>query len=189
MRPVLFHSPYEAACWAVISARRPAAQGAKVRDELSAALGASFQLHGERLHAFPTPEALLGVREAPGLPEVKAARLRDIAQAALDGALDQAELIALDPAEAMERVQELPGIGPFYATLIVVRATGHADVLPAGEGRTLAAAGHFKGLGRPATPEELAEMAEAWRPFRTWASVLVHAAGRRAGLRPLGRRG
>ena len=34
-RPVLFHSPYEAAAWSVISARRPPAQGAKVRAALS----------------------------------------------------------------------------------------------------------------------------------------------------------
>jgi DNA-3-methyladenine glycosylase II len=188
MRPVLFHSPWEAACWAVISARRPAAQAARVRDELGARLGATFELLGEERYAFPAPQALLDVAEGPALPEVKARRLREIARAALDGALDQRALIALDPEDAMARLQALPGIGPFYATLIVVRATGHADVLPAGEGRTLAAAGHFKGLGRPATAEELAEMAEAWRPFRTWASVLVHAAGRRAGLRPPGRR-
>jgi len=30
-RPVLFHSPYEGAAWAIISARRPAAQGAQIR--------------------------------------------------------------------------------------------------------------------------------------------------------------
>jgi DNA-3-methyladenine glycosylase II len=184
MRPVLFHSPYEAACWGVVSARRPAGQAAKVRDELSAQRGATFTLLGDTLHAFPTPEALLDVTEQPGLPEVKAARLRGIAQAALDGLLDQEALIALEPAEAMERVQRLPGIGPFYATLVVVRATGHADVLPPGEPRTLAGMGHFYGLGRPATPEELEAKAEDWRPYRTWASVLLHAAGRRAGLRP-----
>src|SRR5262249_57694302 len=34
LRPVLFHSPYEAACWSVISARVSAAQGARLRDAL-----------------------------------------------------------------------------------------------------------------------------------------------------------
>src|SRR6185312_423664 len=35
LRPPLFHSAYEAACWAVLSAQRPAAQMARVRDRLA----------------------------------------------------------------------------------------------------------------------------------------------------------
>jgi DNA-3-methyladenine glycosylase II len=57
-RPVLFGSPYEAAAWSVISARRPAAQGAKVRAALSQRLGRTFELVGRTLHAFPQPSAL-----------------------------------------------------------------------------------------------------------------------------------
>jgi hypothetical protein len=45
-RPVLFGSPYEAAAWSVISARRPPAQGAKVRGALSDRLGRTFELYG-----------------------------------------------------------------------------------------------------------------------------------------------
>ena len=33
----------------------------------------------------------------------------------------------------MARLREIPGIGPFYSALIVIRGTGFADVLPAGE--------------------------------------------------------
>ena len=65
-----------------------------------------------------------------------------------------------------------------------MRALGHADVLPAGEGRTLAAVGHFYDGDGPASEARLAEVTQAWRPLRTWGSVLLHAAGRRAGLRP-----
>jgi DNA-3-methyladenine glycosylase II len=32
--------------------------------------------------------------------------------------------------EAMRDMQRLDGIGPFYSALIVIRATGHTDVLP-----------------------------------------------------------
>ncbi len=48
LRPCGFHSPYEAAAWAVLSARRPARQMARVRDALSAAHGTTFELAGER---------------------------------------------------------------------------------------------------------------------------------------------
>jgi len=38
---------------------------------------------------------------------------------------------------------------------------------------------HFYGPDRAST-----EIAEAWRPYRTWGSVLLHSAGRRAGIEP-----
>jgi DNA-3-methyladenine glycosylase II len=84
---------------------------------------------GERWYAFPAPSRLLEVTSFPGIPEVKLTRLHEVARAALAGRLDVARLTALDPDTAMAQLQELPGIGPFYATLVVVRACGLADVL------------------------------------------------------------
>ena len=70
-----------------------------------------------------------------------------------------------------------------YATLILLRATGVSDVLTFGEPRLASYVAHFYGTGGgPASPEELARIAERWRPFRTWAAVLIRAAGDRAGL-------
>src|SRR5439155_18567430 len=67
LRPPLFYSPYEAAAWAVLSARRPAKQMAEVRRRLSEEHGAVFDLDGERTAAFPIPERLLEARSFPGL--------------------------------------------------------------------------------------------------------------------------
>ena len=146
----------------MISARRPAAQGAPVRDAIAARLGRVFEVDGERLGAFPTPSRLLEVEPMPGLPEVKVERLQAVARAALAGELDPSRLVAMDVEAALEHVQRLPGIGPFYATLIVVRATGHA----------------YARLGGPATVEQLTALAAAWRPFRTWATVLLRSSPR-----------
>lgn len=175
LRPPLFHSPYEAAAWAVLSARRPARQMALVRRRLSEDHGAVFDLAGQAVAAFPTPEQLLRVASFAGLPSVKIERLHAVARAALSGELDAAGLLALGPDEAAARLQALPGIGPFYAALVVVRATGFADVLATNEPTLLVAVGQLYGLGRPATPTELVAIAEAWRPLRTWACVLVRA--------------
>lgn len=179
LRPPQFHSPYEAAAWAVLSARRPARQMAQVRDRLAAAHGTAFSLAGQRWHSFPTPSALLDVREFAGIPEPKLTRLHAVAQAAWDGRLDAARLAAMDPAEAMAQVRELPGIGPFYAALIVVRACGLADVLVTNEAIALDTMADLYNLpGRPSAAE-LDRLAEAWRPFRTWAVVLIRAAAAR----------
>src|ERR1700722_20056631 len=88
-RPVLFHSPYEAAAWSVISARRPSAQGAKVRAALSERLGRTFALSGRTLPAFPQPLALAEIPDAfPGLNDTKIERLRQVAHAAAGSGLD-----------------------------------------------------------------------------------------------------
>jgi DNA-3-methyladenine glycosylase II len=179
LRPPQFHSPYEAAAWAVLSARRPARQMARVRDALSAAHGTTFTLAGQRWHSFPTPSALLDVEEFPGIPEPKLTRLHAVAQAAWDGRLDPARLAAMDPAAAMASVRELPGIGPFYAALIVVRACGLADVLVTNEAIALGSIADLYDLDGPPSAAELERIAEPWRPFRTWAVVLIRAAASR----------
>jgi DNA-3-methyladenine glycosylase II len=179
-RPVLFPSPYEAAAWSVISARRPAAQGARVRAELGARLGATFELAGVEHPAFPQPDRLLEVGEAPGLDDLKVRRLHGVAKAALAGELDVARLHQLGPEAAYEDVQRLPGIGPFYAGLIVLRASGFADALaglPEPKGAAFAA--RYYGLPEPPGADAFAELAERWRPFRTWAAVLIRLAGTR----------
>jgi DNA-3-methyladenine glycosylase II len=187
-RPVLFHSPYEGAAWAIISARRPAAQAARVRSALAERLGQTFECSGRVLHAFPQPERLLELSdEFPGLHSEKIARLRALARAAETGELDVPALHALGPERAYEQVQRLKGIGPFYAGLVVLRASGFADaMLATAEPKVLAHAARFYGLSEPPTLEWLSTLAERWRPFRTWATVLIRLAGERATRVPSG---
>lgn len=179
LRPPLFHSPYEAAAWSILSARRPARQMAVVRDHLGQRHGATFDLGGQQLTAFPTPRQLLGVHEFPGLSAEKIDRLHGVARAALDGRLEASKLAALGPEAAMAEVRQLPGIGPFYSALIAIRATGFADVLITDEPRALELIRELYGLRSMPTSAELAGIAEPWRPFRTWATVLIRAAAHR----------
>jgi DNA-3-methyladenine glycosylase II len=79
----------------------------------------------------------------------------------------------------MVRLREIPGIGPFYSALIVIRATGFADVLPVGEPKLLALVGQLYSRPGPVSDAELRAVAGAWKPFRTWAAVLIRAAARR----------
>ena len=53
LRPVLFHSPYEAAAWSIISARRYRGQAAIIRDRMSAEFGRTFTIAGTRGPALP----------------------------------------------------------------------------------------------------------------------------------------
>ena len=142
------------------------------------------------MHAFPQPEHLLQLGEQfPGLNLEKIVRLRGVAEAARSGILDVAALQAPGPERAFEKVQHLKGIGPFYAGLIVLRATGFADaLLPMREPRVLTHAARFYGLDDEPTLEWFNGLAERWRPYRTWATVLIRVAGARGTTIPTGDR-
>ena len=103
LRPPLFYSPYEAAAWCVLSARRPARQMMQVRDRLNRAHGQVFDLAGEQVAALPAPAQLLAVDSFPGLPADRMPRLHGVARAALDGRLDAARLLDQGPERAMAR--------------------------------------------------------------------------------------
>jgi DNA-3-methyladenine glycosylase II len=174
-RPALFYSPYEAALWSIISARRARSQGITLRARMSELYGAGFELSGTRTLWVPTPSALLEIESVPGLPADRIPRLHAVAQAAQRGVLDADRLRAMAPEDAKAELQQLPGIGPFYSSLIVIRACGHADAPTLSEPRSRAAIEQAYGIDHELGDEELLALAERWRPFRTWISVMMRA--------------
>ena len=179
LRPPLFHSPYEAAAWCVLSLRWSGRQASAVRDRLAIAHGRTVEVAGVSMAVFPTPVQLLGVDTFAGIPPVKIERLHGVARAAEEGLLDAERLRQAEPDEAMARLRQIPGIGPFSASLIVLRASGVCDVPVDHEPRLAEIVGRSYGLPGPATPADLQRIGEAWRPFRTWVAVLLRAASSR----------
>ena len=126
-------------------------------------------LHGEPLaapsgrltHLFPSPGALADASLAElGMPAARRATLVGLA-----AALDRGELV-LDPGgdrlETLSRLLAIPGVGPWTASYVSMRALREPDAfLPtdAGVRRAL----------RRRDPRELARIAEAWRPWRSYA--------------------
>lgn len=174
-RPANFYSPYEALVWSIISARRARSQGIGLRTKLAEASGTVFDVAGVKTPAVPTPSRLLTVEAVPGLPADRIPRLHAVAEAAQQGRLSVERLRALPPDEAKAALQELPGIGPFYSALVVVRALGHTDVLSVEESHSRDAVQELYGVDHTLTDAELTEIAEAWRPYRTWVTVMLRA--------------
>jgi DNA-3-methyladenine glycosylase II len=176
LRPVTFWSPYEAACWAVLSQRVRITQAARLKARMATELGERVELHGRTLAAFPAPARLAELDGFPGLFGRKAEWLRELAEAALDGRLDGARLRGLEPEQALTELRALPGLGAFSAELVLVRGAGHPDHFPANEPRLRRAMVRAYRLGPEPAPEELAAIADAWRPYRSWVSVLLRTA-------------
>ena len=117
---------------------------------------------------FPTAAE---VAEAPddafGMPAARRRTLRALAAAVADGT------VRLDPGadrvETEARLLAVPGIGPWTAQYIALRALGDPDVLlPTDLGVRRGAAA----LGLPDDPTALSRHAhEAWAPWRSYATI------------------
>ncbi len=160
LRPCGFHSPYEAAAWAVLSQRIRITQAARLRQDLTVR-------HGDA-GAFPAPQTLRTLEL--DLPGRKSEYLHAVAVAALEGRLDGVALRALDPDEAIHAVQQIKGLGPFAAELVVLRGANAPDALPRHEHRLDAEV-----TQRYGADHKLADVAQTWRPFRTWAAIHLRA--------------
>jgi DNA-3-methyladenine glycosylase II len=175
LRPVNFWSPYEAAAWALISHRIRIVQAARIKAEMASRLGASVEVRGKALHAFPQPEVLARLEGFPGLFGRKPEWLRALGRAAAEGRLSAARLRSRPPEQALAELAALPGLGPFSAELVLLRGAGEPDWLPRHEPRLLRAVQRAYGLERPPDLQELERLAAAWRPYRTWVCLLLRA--------------
>ena len=101
---------------------------------LIVALGTPLKHEGTPLYLFPRVERVLGATNgalrAAGLSAGKIATLRRAGEALGSGSLAETMLENQASAEAAMLLQEIKGIGPWTATLIVLRGLGRLDVFP-----------------------------------------------------------
>lgn len=173
LRPVLFHSPYEAAASFLVGHRISIAQGRAIRRRIAEERGDAIQTPAGVGHAFPGPAVLLDSTVLPSVPPAKLERLHVAARAALDGQLERARLRALPEGDALAELRRLQGIGPFFAQGILMRGAGLVDAVT-DDDVTRQAIQRAYGLAEPPALPQLLEIAERWRPYRMWAAVLLH---------------
>jgi AraC family transcriptional regulator of adaptative response / DNA-3-methyladenine glycosylase II len=138
---------------------------ARLAQTFGAALPASFAPNLG--HLFPTPQALADADLARiGLVRSRADTLRTVARAVLDGRVDFQPERTLD--DFVERWMALPGIGPWTAHYIALRALGHPDAFPAAD---LVLQKAVAADGTRTTAKALTARAAAWRPWRAYAAI------------------
>ena len=121
-------------------------------------------------HLFPSSARLAEVdpEELP-MPRSRGRALVALSRRLADGGLSLDRGAERD--DVRRRLLEVPGIGPWTADYVALRALGHPDVfLPTDIGirDALTALGH--------DPADAARLAERWRPWRSYAQLhLWHA--------------
>ncbi|HWC68115.1 MAG TPA: AlkA N-terminal domain-containing protein [Acidimicrobiales bacterium] len=119
-------------------------------------------------HTFPSPEALVDAHlDGLGLTGARIATIHELAKGVAAGR------VVLDPgvprSELEAELVALPGVGPWTAGYIAMRALSDPDVFLAAD---LGVRRALERAGLPARPAEAAALAERWRPWRSYA--LVH---------------
>jgi DNA-3-methyladenine glycosylase II len=170
-RPVCFPSPWEAAVWGILAQRVPMRMAASIRAGVATAHGDRVRIGQEDRAIFPSPAIALTLDGAPGVPAEKWARIRGIAEAALEGRLDAARLRAMEPTFALTELGSLRGVGAWTAGHILLRGAATVDVDGLEEPRVRHAVATAYGV--PEEEDAIRRIVDAWRPWRTWVSVLV----------------
>jgi AraC family transcriptional regulator of adaptative response / DNA-3-methyladenine glycosylase II len=129
-------------------------------------------LFGQRLvddgglnRLFPTPVTLSSADlERAGVMPARARTIRALARRVADGSISFAA--GREASSAAEAVMEIPGIGDWTAQYIAMRAYGEPDAFPSGDLVLRRVAG---GL----TAKELERRSQSWRPWRSYAVMLL----------------
>lgn len=173
LRPISYPSPYEAAARAIIGHRLALPAAAAAARRVAECCGPVLEIGGDQVHAFPAPDELARLPQTHGLSSRKVEQLRALGRAAADGALFSEHLLSMPYGDALLALQELPGIGPFSAELIMIRGCGDPDVFPRTEPRLHRAIAELYDLGERAGIDDLEAVADGWRPLRSWIGLMA----------------
>jgi AraC family transcriptional regulator, regulatory protein of adaptative response / DNA-3-methyladenine glycosylase II len=175
--------PFECAVRAVLGQQVSVAAGRTFAARLVERCGERLRAGGEGLtHLFPTPARVARASLAGlGMTGARAAALKSLARAVLERRVD----FGAAPADVAAALAALPGIGPWTAQYVALRALGEPDAFLHGDWvlRRMAAP-----PGAPVlSVRELVDRAQRWRPWRGYATVhLWHAAAQLEARAPRG---
>ncbi len=128
---------------------------------------------------LPSPGELLAVDpeelRAAGMSHRKAATLRALAERFLDGRLDPNAFEQMTDEEIEAVLTEVPGIGPWTAHGFLIVALDRPDVLLSGDLALRHAVERAYGFDHLPTEDDMAQVAERWRPYRSLAVSYLFA--------------
>ena len=128
---------------------------------------------------LPSPAELLAaephVLRESGMSARKEATLRALAERFVDGRLSDEALARMTDAEVEAALTQVPGIGPWTARGFLLVGLDRPDVFLSGDLALRRAVQRVYGFDHPPTNEEMAELSDRWRPYRSLAVSYLFA--------------
>jgi DNA-3-methyladenine glycosylase II len=128
---------------------------------------------------MPSPQELLAADpmelRASGMSNRKGATLRALAERFVDGRLSDKSFTRMTDDEIEASLTEVPGIGPWTAHGFLIVALDRPDVLLSGDLALRRAVQRAYGFDHPPTEDEMVQLAERWRPYRSLAVSYLFA--------------
>jgi DNA-3-methyladenine glycosylase II len=103
----------------------------------------------------------------------KTAYVRYLAEALLSRQLNLEELVHLPDDEVRHRLTALKGIGNWTVDIYLLMVLHRTDIFPIGDLAVINAFKKLKQLPKTTTQQQLLLLADAWRPYRSIAAMLL----------------
>jgi DNA-3-methyladenine glycosylase II len=172
---VKFLTPFENACWAVLTQRNPMKIAQKTKQALIERYGNSLEVNGTVYWAFPEPIQIVVADEGELLKMIRNERRTEylVAVARAFSEVDE-EFLKTAPDEEVETwLRNIMGIGEWSATFIMVRGLGRMEHVPLTETRLIEAASKVYGYGAEISREDLKRLADRYGPWQGyWAHYI-----------------
>ncbi len=172
---VKFLTPFENACWAVLTQRNPMKIAQKTKQILIEKYGNHLEVNENVYWAFPEPIQIAVVNESELLKVIRNDRRTEylIAAARAFSEVNEGFLKTAPDEEVEAWLRNIKGIGEWSATFIMVRGLGRMEYIPLTETRLVEAASKVYGYGEELSREDLKRLAERYGPWQGyWAHYL-----------------
>jgi len=125
----------------------------------------------------PAPDAILALpdealRQA-GLSWKKVSYVKDLSQRVHSGELDLAHIAQMDDEEIIKALVAVKGIGRWTAEMFLIFSLARPDVLAVDDYGIQVAMKRLYNLDDLPKPAIMREIAEAWKPYRSYASLYL----------------
>ena len=125
------------------------------------------------LNAQTIAECSDEVLQGCGLSRPKIRTLRAISEAVQGGDMNFRSIARSSPEKVHAVLTAVKGIGPWTADIYIMFCMGHRDGFAVGDLALQIGAGELMGIDARPSPDELLEIAERWRPWRSVAALVL----------------
>lgn len=170
---VKFLTPFENACWAVLTQRNPMKIAQRTKQALIEKYGNHLEVNENVYWAFPEPIQIALVEEGQLLNLIRNDRRTEylVAAARAFSTVSEEFLMTASDEEIEAWLRSIKGIGEWSATFIMVRGLGRMEYIPLTENRLIEAASKVYAHGEELSRNDLKRLADT---YGSWQGYWAH---------------